>query len=263
MASPADLRAITNEHRVAQVAATAPLLLESQAAWSLLDIDALDATAPRWAAAQLALLRAKRAISSSLAARYLSDFRTAAIGTRSGMEVVAPPLDELQARTMLRVSGPIAVKNFIAGGREPLDAYRTAGAALAGRSQEWALNGGRSAVQATVHKDPVARGWRRVSSGRPCAFCAMLVTRSHARLDIGGFKAHAHCGCSAEPYYTDSPSITDEEWEWMQAYEQAAEQARAAGEAVRAPSRRSPKDTVLWRMRRNRPDLFSDGVHAH
>jgi delta-aminolevulinic acid dehydratase/porphobilinogen synthase len=76
------------------------------------------------------------------------------------------------------------------------------------------------------------------------------------------FRSHAHCGCTVEEA-SESDPYTDLEAEWVDAYEQAARQAREAGEPVVAPSGRRRRDTVLWRMRRNRPDLFNDGVHAH
>lgn len=115
--------------------------------------------------------------------------------------------------------------------------------------------------------DERSRRVRRVTDGNPCAFCAMLVARS---IQMPGsmpadFKTHPHCGCTNEVVYgpPGEQRIDDDEWEFVEAYEQAAKQARAAGEPVVAPSGRRRRDTVLWRMRRNRPDLFNDGVHNH
>jgi len=66
------------------------------------------------------------------------------------------------------------------------------------------MMGGRLTVAATTGRDRKAIGWRRVTDGNPCAFCAMLASRGPVYRDAAaadGLKYHAHCGCGAEPVY--------------------------------------------------------------
>jgi len=157
---------------------------------------------------------------------------------------------------MLTVSGPIAVKQFIAKGYAVDRSMDMARAGLSLRTQQWALAAGRMLIRNTTRRDREARGYRRVTDGSPCAFCAMLVARDITRGDFrdASFKAHRNCGCSAEPVYGEVV-LTDTEEAWVGAYDDAAKAARAAGEKI-------TQRTVLPRMRRMHPDLFSDGVRA-
>lgn len=101
-------------------------------------------------------------------------------------------------------------------------------------------------------------GWRRVSDGDPCAFCAMLVTRGpvytsrdkalHTTNPAPGIPAgtlhkyHPHCGCTVEIVYDDWQP-TEQEQQWIDDYYRAAESLPA-----RTP--RTAK-TVLPILRRN------------
>lgn len=257
MALAEDLRALTREHRIAQVATTAPLVAAAMQSWdTMLDPSDLSASARAWAPAQVALLQQYRSQSAERAGRYVADFRAEAVGSRN-VSIVTPRLNVAQARLMLAVSGPIAVKQMLTKGYALDPAMNMARSAVSLRMQQWALGGGRSTVRATVSHDRRARGYRRVTDGSPCAFCAMLVADGASRGEFrsSDFKSHKNCGCTMQPIYGDD-SLTDDEEAWIDAYEGAANAARAAGEKV-------TYKTVLPRMRRMHPDLFSDGVHAH
>jgi hypothetical protein len=263
VADTAEGRALTLRHRVQQARVGAAAAGDALAAWTLLDLARLDDTSPAWLAITLSRVRQRYALSQSLAARYLDQYARVEIGSPG--PVAAPPLDERALVTDLQIRGPIAVKMLVSRGVDADEAFALARRTVAGRASVAALAGGRRSIRDTVGVDPRARTYRRVSDGRPCAFCAMLVARS---ITMGGFsdpgfRAHPHCGCTAELVYEGQEAPErDQEAEWIAAYDQAAKQARAAGEPVVAPSGRRRRDTVLWRMRRNRPDLFSDG-HAH
>lgn len=257
MARAEELQAITSAHRIAQVATTAPIVAASQVAWdTMLDPDDLSGSARRWLPVQLGLLRQYRSQSAALAGRYVADFRAEAIGDRA-VAVFAPALDVAQAELMLTVSGPIAVKQYVTKGYAVDRSMDMARAGLSLRSQQWALSAGRSTVRETAARDRKARGYRRVTDGSPCAFCAMLVADGASRGEFRSpdFKSHRNCGCTMQPIYGDD-ALTAEEEAWIDAYEGAANAARAAGESITYKS-------VLPRMRRAHPDLFSDGVHAH
>ena len=265
MALTREGRALTDRHRRGQVRLGAGAVVESLAAWRLLDLADLDASTPTWLAVQVGLMRQRYATSADLAERYLVDFRAAEIGTSSGV-VVRPTFNEAAATATLLGNGPRLTKMLIGRGADPEAAFARASREVLGRTQKWALAGGRQTVMASARANPRTRRWRRVSDGSPCAFCAMLVSRSLVRAGTyrtpPDFKTHLKCGCTAEEEYGPT-TPTDLERSWIDAYDTAAGQALAAGQPLVAPNRRSKRDTVLWRMRRNSPDLFSDGVHLH
>lgn len=254
---------LTAEHKRRQVLLGAQAELEAAQAWALLDLDNLDASAPAWVGVQSGLLSSRYATSQSLAADYLTDFRLAELGTSAG-PIARPVLSHAAAVRMLLSNGLYLPKMLIGQGVPGPEALRIAKSTVVGQVQRWSLSGGRGLLAGTARVDRLAV-YRRVTSGKPCAFCAMLASRSieSPNSQSVNFRSHAHCGCTVELRYVDKNETTDTEVEFVVAYRQAAAQARAAGEPVVAPHGRSRRDTVLWRMRRNRPDLFSDGVHPH
>ena len=262
MALTREGRALTDRHRRGQVRLGAGAVVESLAAWRLLDLADLDASTPTWLAVQVGLMRQRYATSADLAERYVTDFRAAEIGTSSGV-VLQPTFNEAAATATLLGNGPRLTKMLIGRGADPEAAFARASREVLGRSQQWALAGGRNMLMSTGTQDVKAAGYRRVSDGHPCTFCAMLVSRGIAySRESGSFRSHAYCGCGVEIVY-GKWEPTETEYDWNDAYAKASREARAAGEPVVAPHGKSKRDTVLWRMRRNSPDLFSDGVHLH
>lgn len=254
---------LTADHKRRQVLLGAQAELEAGEAWALLDLNDLDASASVWVGVQSGLLSSRYATSQSLAADYLTDFRLAELGTSTG-PVVRPGLSDAAAMRMLLSNGLYLPKMLIGQGMPGPEAMRVAKATVTGQVQRWSLSGGRGLLSGTARVDRLAV-YRRVTSSKPCAFCAMLAARSieSPNSQSVNFRAHAHCGCTVELRYVDKNETTDTEAEFHQAYRDAAAEAKAAGEPAVAPNGRRRRDTVLWRMRRNRPDLFSDGVHAH
>ena len=70
----------------------------------------------------------------------------------------------------------------------------------------------RQAAQGTlmdsVMRDPQARGWGRVTSAKPCPFCAMLAGRGavYRTRQTATFMPHLHCACSALPLWKADPT---------------------------------------------------------
>lgn len=259
-----DGRDLTLAHKRRQVLLGAQAELEVAETWAMLDLSDLDASTPSWMAVQVGRMRQRYATSRSLAERYLTDYRAAMLGSGAG-PLVTPTFEDAAAASMLLGNGPRLTKLLIRQGADPVQAFDQARRTVASQAQKLVLSGGRATITATARADERAV-YRRVSDGNPCAFCAMLVSRSieFPNAASAGFKAHGHCGCTGELRY--GPNVgeyTEREAEFVEAYREAARQAREAGEPVVAPSGRRRRDTVLWRMRRNRPDLFSDGVHTH
>lgn len=115
--------------------------------------------------------------------------------------------DRAQIETSLHVTGPVAFKKHILIGGDPLSSLATMRTTLTGSTQRLVMDGSRSTVMRTFADRSVIEGWRRVTGGSPCAFCAMLASRGgvYSRRSVS-FPAHDKCACSAEPLYRQEPN---------------------------------------------------------
>jgi hypothetical protein len=257
MASTPEGRALTEAHRRQQLAIAARAAAASSLLWGRLDPDRLDATTPAWLARNLQVLQREHAASVKLAQAYVPSYRTAELGSSAG-RVIAPVFNRAAMSEALVVAGPVRVKLLTRGGMTASGAHGASLNKFTGIMRRQVLSGGRMLIDQTTGADRQAVGWRRVSDGNPCTFCAMLCARgpvyraaSRAGTDAGGglldnksgLRFHGHCGCTAEIIYGEwTPS--ESEQRYIDEYEKAAKQADAAGEA------RTEK-TVLYRMRDN------------
>lgn len=95
-----------------------------------------------------------------------------------------------------------------------------------GIAQQIVADGARDTVQEMGIADPNVVAWGRISTtGRPCAFCAMLISRGDAYAPyrsrraaggalkgdkrVGGRDFHPHCKCVAIPIYKGTNTKTD------------------------------------------------------
>lgn len=256
MASTAEGRALTEANRLQQLAVAARAVVVSQALWRQLDPADLDRSLERWMPAQLAAFQRFYGESQAVMASYLNEYRAAEIGAATG-PVVAPrfPVEEMRNAALL--AGPVRVKMLVGRGESAGSAHAKAFTKFSGIARRQVLDGGRKMIDATTAADSQAIGWRRVTDGNPCTFCAMLASRGpvyQAKSVQGnvmrplrgggtGLRYHGHCGCTAEIVYGEwEPS--DSERLYQEEYEKAAKQADAAGEP-------RTEQTVLWRMREN------------
>jgi hypothetical protein len=179
------------------LALRAATLRDLVALWPMFDLADIDRSWRSLEAALVTLTRSRRRDSAGLAAGYYSAFRLVeGVSGRADPRVAADPPADLM-RATLRIVGPILAKKAITA-RRP-DVAETTLARLAGSVGRQVLNGGRETLVASVRSDRRARGWRRVTSGNPCDFCAGLAGEVAGK--GGGFPAHDSCACSAEPVY--------------------------------------------------------------
>lgn len=187
-------------------------------------------------------------VSEAEAVAYLSRYRLAEIGRPTG-SLVVPGLDYAAAIDMIDGYGPRGLKHRIRQGVPAPVAYMRQRNLLMAETRKVILSGGRGVVRESGRADREAVGWRRVSDGDPCTFCAMLVSRGPAYTSEARALSrqesddpyHDNCGCTVEIIYGDWQP-TEREQEFIDAYFDAAESANDAGEMRTA-------DTVLWRMR--------------
>ncbi|WP_323986211.1 VG15 protein [Microbacterium plantarum] len=238
MASTADGRELTRAHQAQQLRIATAVTAEVRALWARLDVDDLDGSTPYWLATTSTVVDRRTLESERVAGAYLSEYRFAEIGARGEPVLRAPT----SAALALQLAGPVRVKQLISAGMDPEQAYRAARTKFEGVASRQALMGGRLTIAATSQRDRRSIGWRRVTDGNPCAFCAMLASRGPVYRDAStaeGLKYHAHCGCTAEPMYTEWEP-TEAEQRYIDAYTNARYTAR----------QKSVKD-VVRDMRRN------------
>ena len=164
-------------------------------------------------------------VTASLAARYLRDHALTA-GKKVLPTLVKPSPEQIA--TALRVTGPVAFKQqMLVSGLEDA-ARRVMIQRVTGAGRRLILAGARSTTEATVSKSKVIVGYQRVTSGSPCAFCAMLASRGAVykseRTAGEGNAYHDSCACTAAPLYSRSSTPAPFAAEWAQAKSLAGEQ---------------------------------------
>lgn len=193
---------LTEAHRLAQLGISRAAMRDFLATWRLLDKDRLRESFPAYYRAAMALINAYRARSSALSAAYLSQYRRAEGVDSPLTPILAADPAEGPSMTSLFVTGPIAVERGQRQGKTPDDASTTALVLSLGVAARLVLNGGRETITATVADDTSASGFVRVTSGKTCSFCRGLAAEGPVPKEHGStFRAHDHCGCTAEPYY--------------------------------------------------------------
>lgn len=254
MALTAEGRELTEAHRLLQLGIAARAAGVSKSLWRRLRVSDLDGSMASWMPAQLSAWKLFYEQSQDAAGEYITAYQAAEIGATS--KIVQSAFNVPEMRNAALLAGPVRVKMLIKKGATADEAHSKAFTKFSGIARRQVMSGGRLAVAKTGGADQRAVGWRRVTDGNPCTFCAMLAGRgpiysSKQRADsIGGtgLEYHGHCGCTAEIVYGEwKPN--DAEQLYMAEYEKAAKQAEDE-------DGRRTQDTVLWRMREN--GIFRD-----
>jgi hypothetical protein len=202
MAVTAEAEILTETHRRAQLALRSAVLAPVLRAWPAFDPDDIAGSWARIEPLLLALIAAGGNTSAGLAAAYYSEFRAAAAvaGAAAPVLAAAPPVGEVVRS--LRFVGVVGAQKLVGAGAR--NVAQTVFTNVSGEVSRQVLNQGRDTLIGSVAADPKALGWARVTDSKPCSFCRMLAGRGPVyRSKGGGFKAHGHCGCSAEPVFSD------------------------------------------------------------
>lgn len=205
MAATAAGALLTQQHRLAQVALRAVLIRDLALLWPLFEVSEFASFDQFLLAAEL-LVQARYGDSVGLAAGYLRLFRSVE-GVPGPLDVATPPpLPSGVIRDSLRGSGLLGTLDARRAGMSPQAATRNGFVRVAGASTSLVLAGGRQTILESIGREPSQPHWQRITSGRPCAFCAMLASRGPAyrSQDSAGFQAHDHCSCTPEPAYSGS-----------------------------------------------------------
>ena len=211
---------LVEAHRLAQLQIASGVSGDVSRLWPLLNPADLDGSFPRFSSALSTLVRARRTASAGLAAGFYRSLRDLekVPGAFEAVSGAAIEADRLAAS--LAVTGPATWKRAVGKGANPLEASLLAQAATVGAARRHVLDGGRQTQIRTVYTDDKAHGWQRVSDGRPCSFCAMLVSRGAVYKTEGtaSFRTHDHCGCQPVPFWERSPEQTAQAVEFRDLY---------------------------------------------
>jgi hypothetical protein len=210
--TPTDAAALqlTDAHRIAQANIALDSVGKLTAAWKvLLKPSNLDNFAA-YMVAMTEVIKSGRATSAQVAAAYYDTMRTL-----YGVDGIYDPLvldaaPDVQIQTSLLVTGPVRVKTLIGNGDPLATAMEKALLASAGATTRLIADAGRSTIRENVLQDSRSVGWRRVTDGHPCEFCAMLagrgaVYKSDATAGLDD-PYHDHCLCTVEPQFFETSS---------------------------------------------------------
>lgn len=206
MATTVAARKLTEAHRLAQLRVGTDTVAQMLAAWKALDPSDIDGTLAQWLTVVRPLIQRQRSTSTTLAANYYQRFRTLELpGTKAFTPVLAAEAPAEQIATTMLVTGPAQLRAASARGVALDTAIDHARTSAAGTAMRLALGGGRDTLAGNVVADQRAIGWARVTSGNPCAFCAMVASRGPIYTeDTVDFETHASCACSIEPVYREA-----------------------------------------------------------
>lgn len=200
---------LTERHRRLQLVISAAVLRDLLRLWGTVDPRDLAATIAPFTRAGATLVRSGRRASALAASRYYVDFRRMEGVPGTAVVTLADGPEPAVLEGNLRGAGLKGIQTARAAGRSPEEAAQNGFVKLAGSASSLVLGGGRAVLLDALMGDREAHGWQRVTDGAPCAFCRMVASRGLIAKDEGaaGFKAHGHCGCTAEPYFKDSKPL--------------------------------------------------------
>jgi len=196
---------LTRRHYVAQLGVRAATSRDVMQLWGVVDPTNLTGTYDRFARAATTLTRARHGTSAGVAADYQESFRKAEQVAGRAAVKLARPLGVADALNAIRGAGLTGIINSRKAGFSPQAAARNGLVKVLGATTRLVLGGGRDTIIESVAADTQVSRWQRVTSGEPCAFCAMLATRGAVfSANTADFEAHDHCSCSAEAAYEGS-----------------------------------------------------------
>lgn len=154
-----------------------------------------------------AIIKQGRMRGELTAQQYYSAVRLLAGYTDPLPDVPLQPSGDAATRRALQATGFRAANKALREGTNAEAAMALAKAAMLRSAKRRTLEAGRNRLVALSEKDKNVDGWTRVSDGKPCYFCAMLVSRGPVYTSgTVGFIAHDGCGCNVRPVFKNDRS---------------------------------------------------------
>lgn len=202
MPAEAESVRITDVYRAQTIEARRRIALAAGALWQI-DPERLEESFGFWLSRMALLLAATQADLARLSDAYVATFVSSELGEAVapvGVDVGAYAGKTIDGRAVADVLGPalFTVKRLVGDGK-PFEQASAAGRARAVRNVEVETAGAsRAALDEALEREPRVRGWRRVTSRRPCGAC--LAARTGAIQKTSELlRTHPHCSCSKEP----------------------------------------------------------------
>jgi hypothetical protein len=191
------------QHYSGQLTIRSALLRQLLVAWRAMNINQPDEAFIAWADAVLRLIVAHRAYSAALANQYVRAARAAAGIPGLPPAIPVPPLDVQKARQALAATALGTIKSARARAIPAAKISQLGYTNSSAAATRLALDAGREVVISSVEQDQRAVRWMRVTSGNPCAFCAVLAAGGGRYLseETASFHPHGSCRCTAKPVY--------------------------------------------------------------
>lgn len=142
--------------------------------------------------------------SRGLAINYFDSVRSLQVSGAQHTSILAPEKPLRMYEVSFGVTGPSEVKKSISDGLTFDQGISKAMITLQGAVDRHVTNAGRDTITENIKKDKQAVGWQRLSStGSPCYFCAMLISRGpvYKSKKQASFQSHDTCHCFPEPMY--------------------------------------------------------------
>jgi hypothetical protein len=214
-------RQLSAQHRRQQVAIRAAAARDVVQVWEAgFDLSDIDRSWRRMEPAMVAVTSDYRRQSANVASGYFQAFRTAEDAPGGFRPRLAVPPSREVLRYSLGYYGMVVPNQLYRSGRT--DVARQAAVQLVGGVSRHVNDGGRHTVLENVGQDRQARGWQRITAGRPCSFCAMIAARGAVfSADTATFQAHDHCQCTAEPVYGRDDSRPEQARQWSQLWNES------------------------------------------
>jgi hypothetical protein len=202
-----DLDALARAHMAQQVREVAMMQSLLARLWDqTMDPADLDGSFTRFQSQANVIIKAARSKGELTAQQYYDLSKTAAGYADAAPFIPEQPPGTLANRAALHSTSVANAKAGIARGEDPNAAMEKAKAAMLRAAKRRILEAPRKRLIALSDADDDARGWARVSDGKPCYFCAMLVSRGPVYSGLTAkFRAHDGCGCSAKPVFHSDP----------------------------------------------------------
>lgn len=188
---------LTAQHKQAQHSLRSTALRGFLRLWPLWEGD--DGSFQRLVMASLPLVEVHHRISANLGVAYYQAFRVAEGVGGSPAPRLIDTVDRDAVAASLYITGRNMTRKAIAAGYSADAARQVALVRTSGAVARHVLAGGRDSLVASSAADRHAHGYSRIVSAGACSFCRSLADRGTTTDD---FRAHDHCGCSAEPDFS-------------------------------------------------------------
>jgi hypothetical protein len=207
MARTAQGDRLSTRHRSQQLTIRNLAIRDLLALWQTVRVDDITATIMPFLAAAPSVVAARFTMSAQTALDYYRELRIVE-GASMITSLNTLPLPEPPAATktmsLLRGAGIAGIVNGRRKGFTPEAALQNGFVKVAGSASGLILDAARETIIQTARADPASTGrWQRIAGLNSCDFCSMLADRGPVFTEeTGGFQAHNHDGCTAEPEFT-------------------------------------------------------------